>query len=145
MSFEDDVKKFEKKALKLLNRTKKAAAIELGNRIILDTPVGDPDSWKTKYPPKGYVGGRARGNWITTINQTTNFEREAKGFHESNSNLVSAVRRTKLEDTIVIQNNLPYIERLEDGYSWQQAPNGMVKKNITAMGNIVRQKASNPI
>jgi len=34
--------------------------------VILKTPVGNPDLWKSK-PPKGYVGGQFRSFWQANI------------------------------------------------------------------------------
>ena len=49
------------------------AAIKTFAKIIKMTPVGNSDKWKTPYKPKGYVGGRARSNWMlgTTLTNKT--------------------------------------------------------------------------
>lgn len=127
MSFESQLSDFTKKSLRHTNRVKKGAAIELFSRVILDTPVDE---------------GRARGNWLTTIGGDPNYSVLRTGITGAANEVVTEVQRSKLEDTLVFTNNLPYIERLEDGHSKAQAPHGMVKKNIISMGHILKRKAA---
>ena len=73
--------------------------------------------------------GRARGNWSVSISSrdtTVSVDADPSGSGAINAG-VSAVQSYPEEGwpSLFIQNNLPYIERLEDGYSGQ-APNGMV-------------------
>jgi hypothetical protein len=44
----------------------------------------------------------------------------------------------KAGDTIYLTNNLPYIRRLEEGYS-QQAPAGMVALTVQEFAQVVNQ------
>jgi hypothetical protein len=91
--------------------------------VVLKSPVGNPSLWKGRAPP-GYVGGRFRGNWNVGIgsmdesvsNNTAN-NRVSVGASEINSADAYSI--------IWITNNLPYANRLENGWS-KQAPGGMV-------------------
>lgn len=113
-------------------KLQKKIAIDLLGKIIEKNPVGNPDLWKTKYPPKGYVGGRSRGNWQISVGASppnndidridpTGGLAEAAGFAD-----ISVARPGQ---TIWIYNNVRYIKRLEDGWS-KQAPLGMVAVSL---------------
>lgn len=90
-------------------------AITLLNNLVLKTPV---DS------------GRARGSWIVSVNAPDEYQ--AKLIDKSGSRVIAngAARVEKrykgLEDVIYIQSNLPYIQRLDKGWS-KQAPYGFTK------------------
>jgi hypothetical protein len=86
----------------------KVIALEALRRIVLKTPVDT---------------GRARGNWQTTINRLPPSE-PIEPVDPITAGLPEISKLTDL-GVIFIANNLPYIERLESGYS-KQAPNGMV-------------------
>ena len=80
--------------------------------------------------------GRFRGNWIVSKNTP-----DAKSSEMTDKNggqtitKGSGVINTFKVDTdsrIIIQNNLPYANRLENGWS-KQAPNGMVALTVAEM------------
>lgn len=109
-------------------------------RIVRRTPVGDPDYWQghpkgtppgNAKPPPGYIGGNARNNWWTSLNEPlTNPQGRPADKSEQNASTVegaASISQAQLGDTIFIQNGVPYILKLEDGtQSPRQAPNGMV-------------------
>ncbi|EGK71906.1 hypothetical protein METUNv1_01684 [Methyloversatilis universalis FAM5] len=77
--------------------------------------------------------GRARGNWVLgvgTINSGTSAANDPSG--------AGAIGRIAAEvaasrgRVFYVTNSLPYIQRLEDGYS-KQAPAGMVKATLAAL------------
>jgi len=78
--------------------------------------------------------GRARGNWQLTVNVPASGE---TGKFDTSSNLsgggstedISALSQLKLGDVIFLTNNVPYIVRLERGWS-KQAPKGMLTVSI---------------
>lgn len=94
----------------------KKIALEVLTRVVLKTPV---------------QSGRARGNWFVTINepdmsvadQVDPTGRLAIG---EGTSVITAMPSAQ---TVIIQNNLPYIGKLESGSS-QQAPVGMVAVTI---------------
>lgn len=110
-------------------RFQKKIAFELLGRIIEKTPVGNPDLWApSSLPaPPGYVGGRARANWQVSTVFPGNSEIEAidPGGDATEAQGIAAVGSAQPFGTIWIYNNVPYIRRLEDGWS-TQAPSGMV-------------------
>jgi hypothetical protein len=93
--------------------------------------------------------GRFRGNWQTTVANpaTGTLERDDKGVKgsppgpEVYSSALNALAGTKAGETVWIVNNLPYAQRLENGYS-QQAPAGMVRVTVTEFQRYVAQAAS---
>lgn len=77
------------------------AAQSLYENIIKKTPVGNPTLWNPPVWPKGYQPGSLKAAWkIETMG-----------------------------DTVVISNDLPYAERVENGWS-TQAPAGMMKISL---------------
>lgn len=104
--------------------------IKLFSSVIEKSPVGNPDLWKV--PKEGYVGGRFRANWnlsfgspdLTTTEQIDPSGSAAKG------RVVAKMAQYKLSDmSIYLTNNLPYAQRLEEGWSGQ-APQGMVRLSV---------------
>lgn len=78
--------------------------------------------------------GRARANWNTAMEDADRTDRgtpgsAGQGSADAIARGSQAIGRAKLGSTIVISNSLPYIERLNDGYS-KQAPAGFVEKAI---------------
>lgn len=83
--------------------------------------------------PKGYTGGRFRGNWQATFNTPAQGETgriDKFGVETLNRGAgILAQFYASQDNVIYFTNNVPYAVRLEFGYS-SQAPNGMVR--ITA-------------
>jgi hypothetical protein len=99
-------------------------AFEVFNRVVMRTPVDT---------------GAARQNWLTSINgETSEFNANKTGGNVS-ADGAAVINGAKGDDKIIIQNNAPYIRKLEfggytkksetektvGGYS-KQAPHGMV-------------------
>ncbi len=118
----------------------KTVVMDVARRLIYSSPVGDPSYWQD-LPPKGYVGGTFRANWQMGINvsQSGTFdETDAKGTVSEDRirAVLSSVSGAESGNRFVITNNLPYAQRLEDGWS-RQAPVGMVMKTVIEWRNIV--------
>ncbi len=62
VSFTLQLKAFAEKAKGNADLVVRKVVLDIGTRVVLRSPVGDPDLWEGK-APKGYVGGRFRGNW----------------------------------------------------------------------------------
>jgi hypothetical protein len=108
-------------------------AFAIDRELVMGTPVGNPDLWKRK-PPKGYVGGRARANWIPTLGVPASepVERIDKQGAATIALLAGVTADFKIGDgTIWLSNNLPYIVPLNNGHS-TQAPIGYVEMAIEA-------------
>lgn len=87
-------------------------AIDVFTRVILRTPV---------------LSGRARGNWQVAIGNlpTGTLELDDKDGSITIGKVEAETLGLKAGESIYLVNNLPYIYRLETGYS-DQAPAGMV-------------------
>ena len=130
MSFENDIRRFEQMVSGASGQTIRAAALEVFTLIIERTPVDT---------------GRARGNWQTSTNArpsgTLPIRNANRAVAEAN---LSALTYT-LADTIYFANNLPYIQRLENGGAQgsQQAPAGMVQVSLDGFTQAVERNARN--
>ena len=92
--------------------------------------------------------GRAKGNWQCSIGSplTSEIDRndgssagsisKSKAYEE----MVSKV--PKSGNVVWLSNNVPYIRRLEYGWSKQQAPAGMVRVSIARFGAFFAEAAS---
>ena len=111
--------------------------------IVQDTPVGNHTRWKANVEratkglaplPKGYVGGHARKNWQVSISTRTATEKP--GTDNSGSVALNAgytvIAGIKQPVIAYIANPLPYMDRLENGWS-KQAPRGMVAQAVAAI------------
>ena len=101
--------------------------------------MGNTTLWKTRHPPKGYTGGRLRGNWQVGLNSTPNGEVDREdasgGTTIGRGNAVIAGHRG--DGSIFISNNLPYAQAVEGGHS-KQAPAGMVRVTVAQFQRIVK-------
>lgn len=141
--FSDAIKRFAAKADERANLITRKIILDVGTALVLKSPVGDPKYWKRPAPP-GYVGGRFRANWNYgqgSINKTTTEVIDKTG-GPTIQRLVSAVGNRVLGEVHFYTNSLPYANRLEEGWSWRQAPNGMVQVTILEFDPIVRAAAA---
>lgn len=94
----------------------RALTLETDRRLVLRTPVDK---------------GRARGNWNITMGAPdfSTTDRVNKAGIPATPGHVKALLGSNIRRSIFIVNGLPYVPRLEFGWS-KQAPNGMVR--ITA-------------
>jgi len=117
MTWESDWKKIESKIDRTLDQGIRATILELSTAIIKDTPA------KT---------GRARGNWQASIGRGATGEVSVVNKRAGEAKAISNVNQkasVAVGDLYYLTNNVPYIERLEYGWS-KQAPGGMVRKNM---------------
>ncbi len=137
MSFGADLTKFVTKTKLKGTTVLRKIALDGLRGVVMMTPVDT---------------GRARGSWRVGINRVD--KGTAKAGNQSKDKLTSntaaasgaalnagtaQINKAKWQDSIAITNNVPYIGKLERGWS-RQAPNGMlrvtfarIKKNIKAM------------
>lgn len=80
--------------------------------------------------------GRFRGNWIVSKNAPNAKSSEVTdkngGQTITKGSGVIDTFKVDADSRIIIQNNLPYANRLENGWS-KQAPNGMVALTVAEM------------
>ncbi len=104
------------------NDIKAYVALNLLNRIVQKTPVDT---------------GRARGNWQLSLRTPAEGE-VANAEEQTPASVViegeNEIANVAPGETIWISNNLPYIGRLEEGWS-QQAPQGMVALSLAEVSS----------
>lgn len=122
MSFGSDMRGATKRIEDAHNKITRAATLDFFSGTIKDTPVDT---------------GRARGNWQTAVGSApqTVIERDDKGGTAAIAEVEAKTPAGAGQETFMA-NNLPYIEDLENGSS-QQAPSGMVRRNLARVQRIV--------
>ncbi len=93
--------------------------------------------------PVGYAGGRFRANWQYGFNSapTGDLPDIDKSGQMSIDRIRSGVTGHATAGIHYIANNLPYAQRLEDGWS-KQAPNGMVGLTVIEFQGVVRNAST---
>ena len=124
-SFELQIKEFENMTAEKSELLFKKVCFDLSNSIIMDTAVDK---------------GTARGNWQPDINSIQNdvLEVEDKSGNATVAKVASKTNNLRLGQYFTLTNNLPYILRLEYGWS-KKSPNGMVGINVMRFQNFVNQ------
>lgn len=138
MSFSVDLRNFVNKTNDKTEAVVKRIVAGVAQSVIEMSPVGDASYWVSP-PPKGYIGGRFRGNWDYGFNSlpTSVFETIDPSGQASLGRTVSGLSNQKATGGIhYIVNNLPYAQALEDGWS-RQAPQGMVGLTVLRFNQIV--------
>lgn len=125
MGFQADIAKFVKKANGNIEQAVRQTTILLAQGVVLKTPVDT---------------GRARGNWQfgSAAIPTGIIDAVDVSGQTVLSKMIGQIGESSVGGITYIANNLPYIERLEDGYS-DQAPVGMVRLTITEFKDYVNQ------
>lgn len=125
-----------------IEQTIREIGLEVFRRVVMRSPVGNPDLWKGP-APAGYVGGRFKGNWQVAINNIPDgvLELTDPGGVAAMSAATAALVGVRNGEVINIINNLPYAIPLENGWS-TQAPEGMVRVTVLEFRDIVRQAAT---
>lgn len=128
--------------------TNREIILAVAASLIDKSPVGDPSLWANPKPPKGYVPGRFKANWVGSfgeINYTTTEETDPTG--ELSLVNINAAIPNDPTGIFYITNSLPYAQILEDGsHSKQVPPQGMVGLTVIeydalAAGAILQVKA----
>ncbi len=119
-NFTLDMSKFANKSLGEIEQVVRKTAIDLTTSIIKDTPRDT---------------SRAASNWFVSFEDSIDNTTEDTNSAKALSNATNTLLKGKIGKYIYIQNNLPYIVKLEYGYS-KQSPNGMVRRNIARFSKI---------
>lgn len=141
MTFALDLSKFAAAAKGRMGDVVRKVVFDIGTRVVMRSPVGDATLWQSP-PPPGYVGGRFRGNWqygYGAMPGGTLPDIDASGSASFNR-VRAGIEAAPAAGIHYIANNLPYAQRLEDGWS-KQAPAGMVGLTVVEFGGIVESAA----
>jgi hypothetical protein len=138
--FTKQLLQFEDSSLKKVDQFTRMIALEVFRRIILKTPKDT---------------GRAINGWLCTIavpaaamaqgedwfqgQEVGGYDKSGRAAIEEAANQVMAWKPQDV--AIFLTNNVPYIERLENGWS-KQAANGMVAITIAEFDGIVARIAA---
>jgi hypothetical protein len=113
----------------------------VAERIDMRSPVGNPELWKNA-APKGYVGGHFRANWQLGVNRVPEGEivGEDKDGKKTQEAIKSSVPTPSYGPPVYyLVNNVPYAIRLEEGWSKQAPPQGIVQLTVIEYQNVVRE------
>lgn len=115
------------------------AAIELLDKIIIRTPVGNPILWQSP-PPAGYEPGQLRGAWTATLNSPANGTSTDKdtGGSKTLAKAKAGIAGYNGKQNIYLTNNEPYAYRVEYGWS-NQAPAGMTRVSVQSFDSILNK------
>lgn len=107
--------------------TFKRATAELLAKLVFANPVGNPDLWK--HSRSGYVGGHSRRNWqIVTLPGAA---QDKVGGPPIDPYAAAAGIQLQTK-RIWIENPVPYMQRLNEGWS-SQAPAGWIDDALRAV------------
>lgn len=128
MSFALDVSKFVEKAKKNPEKVMRQVSIKLFSAIIKASPVDT---------------GRFRMNWMASGGTPASRITDAtdKSGNIAIGNATSFVLKAADWHEFTLTNNLPYAQRLEYGWS-QQAPQGMVRTNVSRFQQLINEEAN---
>lgn len=125
--FAESMRRYAGQIEKNAPRVQREVAAAVLQAVIVSTPVGNPTLWKGPHP-KGYVGGRARANWLVGVGSAPTGEVDVG--HDAmtaGEAVIASAAGTRAD--IHITNNVPYIVPLNEGHS-HQAPAAFVETAI---------------
>lgn len=139
MSFELDLREFVEKAGLRADEAVGEIVIGLHRKVDARSPVGDASYWKHP-PPKGYVGGRFRGNWQLGIGNAPGgtLENIDPSGGQTRVRIAAGVPEEAAGKVYWLVNNLPYAQRIEHGWS-RQAPQGVVGLAMVEVQDVVAE------
>src|SRR6056297_229431 len=135
-NFSDQIARFAEQSGETIDQVVTDYVVGVSQKIIERTPVGNPSLWESSAPP-GYVGGTARANWVPSIGTPEQAEVNSTDQNSGNNQLL-AIQNQIPGNIYYLTNNVPYIERLEYGWS-TQAPNGMMRRTLREARAILKQ------
>lgn len=142
MSFESQVKKWAKKAIKRKDNIVSYSFKRLGTLVVNRTPIGDVSTWENN-PPIDYRPGTLANNWFAGIGEPEPVElREPNVTAADSLSQIDAASLIAPGKLMHISNPSPHARRNEYGWS-NQAPQGMVRISVREWQDIVRQAVAN--
>lgn len=139
--FAANISAFVKKANGNMDKVVRKIVFDIGTKIVMRSPVGDGDYWKSP-PPAGYVGGRFRANWQYGYGAIPSGDLPDidKTGGASTLRIAAGMKTSPTAGIHYLVNNLPYAKRLEEGWS-TQAPAGMVALTAVEFQSICKEAA----
>jgi hypothetical protein len=113
--------------------------VQISSALDRRSPVGDATYWK--HPaPKGYVGGRFRGNWqlgvdFRPVGETGRIDPTGA---TTQGEILAAIPEQAGGRVYYLFNNVPYAQRIEEGWS-HKAPQGLVGLTAIEFPQMVEQ------
>ena len=95
--------------------------------LIYKTPVGNPDLWKTKYKPKGYVGGQAKFSWNMQYGNPDTTLPTTWGAGLPPTPNIDARDDYK---SLYVTSSIPYMEKLEKAPGHSTQGFHMIKRTV---------------
>ncbi len=123
--------------------------VQIAASVDRRSPVGDATKWDRGFVEaamdlgwigEGYVGGRFRANWqigVDRIPEQILDTVDPSGATTQNA-IMASIPDEAAGKVYYLVNNLPYAQRLEEGYS-KQAPTGMVGLAVIEFPQMVEQ------
>lgn len=122
--FAFDLRNYNLASRETLDRAFRAIALTVDQRVVLRTAVDT---------------GRARGNWFCSIGEPSTAVLDDR-FDATGGRALDEIAATivdaQLGDVVWLTNNLPYILKLENGWS-NQSPQGMVDITLAEVASIL--------
>lgn len=138
MTFALDLQRFAEKCKDKADDAVGNIVVRVAAELDRRSPVGDAKFWKSP-PPKGYIGGHFRANWQLGVGVRP--AGEVAGVDPTGQRTVGRILAEIPEQAsgkvYWLQNNAPYAQRLEHGWS-RQAPEGLVGLTVIQFQSIVR-------
>lgn len=136
-TFAADIRAWVDKTKDDADKVVRYALTTLDSRLVQRSPVGDAKYWQ-RPAPKGYTGGRFRGNWQMTAGSPATgpkdlIDKDGSATIAAHASVTSVARAGEI---YYLVNNLPYSKRIEEGWS-RQAPVGLVALTVVEWNNIV--------
>lgn len=125
MTFDGDLKRYVKQVKEMSTRRFRRIGMHALGQVVTRTPV---------------KAGVARANWNVTVNateETHSFDKKDPGGGLATNAGKMVISGAKLGDTIHLTNTVPYIERLEDGWSKQQGRGFMVALTVKEIQSLI--------
>lgn len=144
-SFALDLTEYAKRTGARMDTIVRGVVMGLAERIDERSPVGNPSIWK--FPdraPPGYAGGHFRKNWQYKFGSAPTGEVDGvdgRGSRTALNAVLTGVQAAPGAGVHYLANNVPYAERLENGWS-TQAPGGMVGLAVVDFQGIVRDEVA---
>jgi len=139
-NFAKQMKEIADKMGKRVEDVAEESTKELFRTVIEETPVGRPETWKTK-PPPNYVPGKAKANWMPSAGAPDTTVTESR---ESSVSRLSQLNGNVAGKLVYLSNSVPYMYRLEkEGWSYQQRSPGWIERAVRSFESTLTKTIRN--